>query len=189
MSTAEPLFKLSSVTFAYSFHVVCQIFDINTTDGTVLQRRAPSSSWAPGTFKDTGIECHEGHRRRSPIRSQALSVIKLTATRRHQGHWHQALSNQQAPSSSRVPPSSLAQSSLSPPTLTATSNNHTVSAAKTSTLSLLVKSPFWWLSGRCRQCYSDFLLQCAGDIEADHTDSGIDMDCTDRNTTSWRLMR
>ena len=31
------------------------------------------------------------------------------------------------------------------------------------------------------QCYSDFLLQCAGDIEADHTDSGIVMDCADRN--------
>ena len=57
----------------------------------------------------------------------------------------------------------------------------TLSAAKTSELSLLVKSPSWWLSGRCRQCYSDFLLQCAGDIEADHTDSGIVMDCADQN--------
>ena len=35
---------------------------------------------------------------------------------------------------------------------------------------------FWWQSGRCRQCYTDFLLQCAGDIKADHTDSGIIMD-------------
>ena len=34
----------------------------------------------------------------------------------------------------------------------------TLSAAKTSKLSLLVKLPFWWLSGRCRQCYSDFLF-------------------------------
>ena len=57
----------------------------------------------------------------------------------------------------------------------------TLSAAKTSELSLLVKSLFWWLSGRCRQCYSDFLLQCAADIKAEHTDSGIAMDCTDRN--------
>ena len=56
-----------------------------------------------------------------------------------------------------------------------------LSAAKTSELSLLVKSHFWWLSGRYRQCYSDFLLQCAGVIEADHTDSGIGMDCADRN--------
>ena len=47
----------------------------------------------------------------------------------------------------------------------------TFSAAKTPELSLLVQLPFWWRSGRCRHCYSDFLLQCAGDIEADHTDS------------------
>ena len=53
----------------------------------------------------------------------------------------------------------------------------TQSAAKTSKLSLLIKSSFWWRSGRCRQCYSDFLLQCDSDIEADHTDSGIVMDC------------
>ena len=58
----------------------------------------------------------------------------------------------------------------------------TLSAAITSEPSLLVKLPFWWRSGRCRQCYSDFLLQCAGDIEADHTDSGIVMDCADRNS-------
>ena len=57
----------------------------------------------------------------------------------------------------------------------------TLSAAKTSELSLLVKSPFWWLSVRCRQCYSDFLPQCAGDIKADRTDSGIGMDSADRN--------
>ena len=38
---------------------------------------------------------------------------------------------------------------------------------------------FWWRSGQCRQCCSDFLLQCAGDIEADHADSGIAMDCAD----------
>ena len=44
-----------------------------------------------------------------------------------------------------------------------------------------VKSHFCCLSGRCRQCYSDFLLQCAGKIEADHTDSGLVMDCADRN--------
>ena len=49
----------------------------------------------------------------------------------------------------------------------------TLSAAMTSELSLLVKSPFWWRSGQCRQCYTDFLLQCAGDVEADHTDSGV----------------
>ena len=55
----------------------------------------------------------------------------------------------------------------------------TLSVAKTSELSLLVNSPFWWRSDRCRQCYSDFLLQFAGDIEADHTDSGIVMDCAD----------
>ena len=42
----------------------------------------------------------------------------------------------------------------------------------------------WWLSGRC---YSDFLLQCASDIEADHTDSGIDMDCADRNRETPHL--
>ena len=36
-------------------------------------------------------------------------------------------------------------------------------------------------SSVCRQYYSDFLLQCAGDIEADHTDSGIVMDCADQN--------
>ena len=53
----------------------------------------------------------------------------------------------------------------------------TQSADKTSEHSLLVKLPFWWRSGRCRQCYSDFLPQCAGDIEADHTDSEIAMDC------------
>ena len=47
----------------------------------------------------------------------------------------------------------------------------TLFAAKTSELSLLVKLPFWWRSSRCRQCCSDFLLQCAGDIEADNTDS------------------
>ena len=35
----------------------------------------------------------------------------------------------------------------------------------------------------------DFLPQWAGDIEADHTDSGIVIDCADRNTSSWRLMR
>ena len=57
----------------------------------------------------------------------------------------------------------------------------TLSAAKTSELSLLFKLPSWWRSGRCRQCNSDFLLQCAGEIEADHTDSGIAMDCADRN--------
>ena len=32
------------------------------------------------------------------------------------------------------------------------------------TLSLLVKSPFWWWSGRCRLLLR-LLLQCAGDIE------------------------
>ena len=31
------------------------------------------------------------------------------------------------------------------------------------------------------QCCSDFLLQRAGDIEADHTDSGIAMDCADQD--------
>ena len=49
----------------------------------------------------------------------------------------------------------------------------TLSAAKTSELSPLVTSPFWWRSGQCRQCCSDFLLQCAGDIEADHADSMV----------------
>ena len=29
---------------------------------------------------------------------------------------------------------------------------------------LLVKLPLWWRSDQCRQCYSDFLLQCAGDV-------------------------
>ena len=46
---------------------------------------------------------------------------------------------------------------------------------------------FWWLSGRCRQCYIDFLLLCAGNIEADHTDSGIAMDCADRNRETPHL--
>ena len=54
----------------------------------------------------------------------------------------------------------------------------TMSAAKNSELSLLAKSHFWWRSGRCR---SNFLLQYAGDIEADHTDSGIVKDCAARN--------
>ena len=49
----------------------------------------------------------------------------------------------------------------------------TLSAAKTSELSLLVKSPFWWRNGRCRQYCSHFLLQCAGDIKTDHTDSEL----------------
>ena len=62
-----------------------------------------------------------------------------------------------------------------------------LSAAKSSELSLLVKSPFWWLSGRCRQCCSDFLLQCAGDIEADHPESGIVMDYADRNREAPHL--
>ena len=48
-------------------------------------------------------------------------------------------------------------------------------------IALLKQSPFWWRSSRCRQCCSDFLLQCADDIEADHTDSGIAMDCADGN--------
>ena len=63
----------------------------------------------------------------------------------------------------------------------------TPSSAKTSELPLLVKSPFWWRSGRCRQCYSDVLLQCAGDIEADHTDSGIAMDSAVRNREAPHL--
>ena len=63
----------------------------------------------------------------------------------------------------------------------------TLSAAKTSELSLHVKLPFCWLSGRCRQSYSDFLIMCAGDIEADHTDSGIAMDCADRNRETPHL--
>ena len=63
----------------------------------------------------------------------------------------------------------------------------TLSVAKISELYLLVKSPFWWRSGRCRQCCSDFLLQCAGDIEADHTDSGFAMDCADRNREAPHL--
>ena len=46
---------------------------------------------------------------------------------------------------------------------------------------------FWWRSGRCRQCYTDFLLQCAGDIEADHTYSGIVMDSADRNRETPHL--
>ena len=57
----------------------------------------------------------------------------------------------------------------------------TLSAAKISELSLLVKLPFRWRSGRCRQSNSDFLLLCAGKIEADHADSGIVLDCADRN--------
>ena len=63
----------------------------------------------------------------------------------------------------------------------------TLSADKTSTLSLLIKSTFCWRNGRCRQCYTDFLLQCAGDIEADHTDSGIVMDCVDQNREAPHL--
>ena len=39
---------------------------------------------------------------------------------------------------------------------------------------------FLWRSGRCWQCYSDFLPQCAGDIEADHTDR---TNCPDIPTT------
>ena len=38
---------------------------------------------------------------------------------------------------------------------------------------------FCWLTGRCRQCCSDFLRQCAGDVEPDHIDSGIVMECAD----------
>ena len=63
----------------------------------------------------------------------------------------------------------------------------TMLAAKTSELSLLVKSHFLWRIGRFQQCYSDFLLQCAEDIEADHTDSGIVIDCTDRNRETPHL--
>ena len=33
----------------------------------------------------------------------------------------------------------------------------------------------------------DFLLQCAGDIEIDHTDSGIVVDCADRNRKAHHL--
>ena len=55
----------------------------------------------------------------------------------------------------------------------------TLSAAKTSKLSLLAKSPFWWRSGRCLQCYTDFMLRCAGDLEAYHTDSGVVIDCAE----------
>ena len=57
----------------------------------------------------------------------------------------------------------------------------TLLAAKTSELSLLVKLPLWWRSGRCRHCCSVFLTQCAGNTEAENTDSGIAMDCGDRN--------
>ena len=39
---------------------------------------------------------------------------------------------------------------------------------------------FWLRGSRCQQCYTDFLLQCAGDIEADNTDSGIVVDSADR---------
>ena len=63
----------------------------------------------------------------------------------------------------------------------------TPSVAKNSEDSLLVKSTFWWRSGQFRQCCSDFLLQCAGDIEADHTDSVIPMDCDDRNREAPHL--
>ena len=62
-----------------------------------------------------------------------------------------------------------------------------LSAAKASELSLLVKSHFWWLCRRCRQCYSDFLLQCAGDVEAYHADSGIIMDCANQNRKTPHL--
>ena len=68
------------------------------------------------------------------------------------------------------------------------SSTHTVGSQNFQTFSTR-QIAFWWRSGRCRQCYSDFQLQCAGDIEADHTDSGIVMDCADRNRTTWRLMR
>ena len=57
----------------------------------------------------------------------------------------------------------------------------TLLAPKTFELSLLAKLPFWRWSGQCWQCYSNFQLQCAVDIEADHTDSGIVMDCADQN--------
>ena len=63
----------------------------------------------------------------------------------------------------------------------------TLKAAKASKLYLLVKSPFWWRSGRCPQYYTDFLLQCDGNIEADHTDSGIVMDCGDRSRETSHL--
>ena len=43
----------------------------------------------------------------------------------------------------------------------------TLSAARSSEHSLLVKSPFLRRSSQCRQCCSDIQLQCAGDIEAD----------------------
>ena len=46
---------------------------------------------------------------------------------------------------------------------------------------------FWWRNGRCRQCCTDFLHQCAGDVEADHTDSGIAVDSADRNREAPHL--
>ena len=46
---------------------------------------------------------------------------------------------------------------------------------------------FWWQSGRCRQCCIDFLHQCASDIEADLTGSGIAMDSVDRNREAPHL--
>ena len=62
-----------------------------------------------------------------------------------------------------------------------------LSASKTSKLSPLVKSTYWWRSGQCRQCCSDFLPMFAGDIEAYHTNSGIVMDCADRNRETPHL--
>ena len=59
--------------------------------------------------------------------------------------------------------------------------------AKTSEIYILVKSPAWWQCGRCRQRHSDFLLQWAYDIEADHSDSGIVIDSADRNRQTPHL--
>ena len=63
----------------------------------------------------------------------------------------------------------------------------TLSEANALELSLLVNSHFLWLSGRCRQCYSDFLLQCVGYVVAEYTDSGIAMDSADRNREAPHL--
>ena len=73
----------------------------------------------------------------------------------------------------------------------------TLSAAKTSELSLLVKLPFWWRSGRFRQCSSDFLLlrlsasvcrRCRGWQRWQWNRYGLRRP-KPRNATSWRLMR
>ena len=63
----------------------------------------------------------------------------------------------------------------------------TLSAAKTSELSLFVKLPFFVAEPPTQAMLFRLLLQCTGDIEANHANSGIVMDCADRNRETPHL--